>query len=218
MNRDERHDRAPETAPRVLDAEHEIVGPHDPESGGTWIAYRPDGYFGAILNGYFEDSDFAPKKANTKSRGDILLHLLGQSDPERAASELDPSQYLSFRLLIGSPKSQILYQWNHETYGTIDFHASHDNRSHLLSSSSWRQDEVINARKRLFSNWAENYTGDFQQIPDFHYASEPTPEAAPLMMRSYSGTKSITTLQISKESISMDYEPIQGAVTTAVEQ
>ena len=209
MNRDERYDRKPELPPQVIDSESGIWGPIDAESGGTWIAHREDGYWGALLNGYFEDSDFAPSGRDFKSRGFILTDLLKADDPIAAARDLCHRDYLSFRLLVGSRTEHALFQWNHEEFGKIPFHSTHSDRYFFLSSSSWRQDEVVELRKKCFDKWVRGDRSEIDGVPSFHFSTAPRPESAPMMMRDYSRTMSITRVDVDEASITMDYQRVQ---------
>lgn len=203
MNRDERHDRAAELPPQIIRADHTVFGPLDPRSGGTWIAYNDKGFWGCLLNGYVEQE---PLKRNAyESRGQILPNILSQDNPLMAAQTIDSSHYQSFRLLVGSANSHKLFMWDGKNYAETTFHALHEDRVFFLSSSSWRQDEVIAIRKRLFEEWIKNNPNGGSEIPDFHCSQEPHAEAAPFMMRSYSGTKSITAMEISNDNIAMSY-------------
>ena len=54
MNRDEAHSRKPALKPKLMVEESKVYAPIDPQGGGTWIAYNEKGYWGCLLNGYFE--------------------------------------------------------------------------------------------------------------------------------------------------------------------
>jgi hypothetical protein len=203
MNRDERHDRRAELPPRIICADPAISGPLDPESNGTWMAYNERGYWGCLLNGYFEAD--TNSSTGQESRGGILCELLSQRDPLDAAQKIDPSRYPSFRLLVGSAHAHKLLTWDGQNYAQTPFHATHQDRIFFLSSSSWKQDEVIELRKGLFWGWVADNPSAGDEIPSFHFSQEPNPAAAPLMTRSYSGTKSITTMDICAERIAMSY-------------
>ncbi len=218
MNRDERHDRTPELSPRVIKAKNNIFGPVDPVSNGTWIAYNKHGFWGCLLNGYFENENTTPHNNTYTSRGAILPSLLMNDNPLEAAKTITPTNHLSFRLLIGSPTHYALYEWNGQTYREIDFHAHHEERAFFLSSSSWKQDKVIEIRKGIFEQWVSKHTTPPEHIPDFHLDTRPTPESAPLMTRSYSGTKSITALNIENNSVTMHYHKVENQTIISSEK
>ena len=189
MNRDERHDREPERPPAYL-PDAQIIAPIDPPSGGTWIAMREDGHWGCLLNGYMDDGNTTP----TESRGLILPALLHATDPIDAASQLKAQDYASFRLVIGSRDTHILWIWDGVEYRQQPFHASDQDRD-FLTSSSWQQDEVIAKRTALWHSLPATTT----PVPAIHYNRTPELESAPLMYRSYSRTQSITALTIGTE-------------------
>lgn len=203
MNRDERHERAEEKPPQKICDDHSIFGPLDPKSEGTWIAHNDQGFWGCLLNGYFEQDQGGYE--GKKTRGQILPFLLRQDQPLQAIEDLDASEYPSFRLLIGSHDTHRLFVWDGERYSEEEFHASHNDQSFFLSSSSWNQNEVIDIRKALFKNWVEEHSAPNGSVPEFHYTQVPNPESAPLMYRSYARTKSITALDITPDTIEMSY-------------
>ena len=204
MNRDERHDRPKALAPQALSPLNKIYGPLDPPSGGTWIAHNDEGYWGCLLNGYF-DEETMPTPA--KSRGDILLELLKLKDPLSAIADFDPTPYASFRLIIGSPTKHTLWVWNRKDYRPEAFHAEHQNRAFFISSSSWNQDEVIQHRVSLFKDYVQSGSKG-ESLPNFHRSQEPNQQSATMMYRSYSATQSITQLTVTQDSTSMEYQPI----------
>ena len=201
MNRDERLDRPEETPPQEL--RPGIFGPCDPVSGGTWIAHNADGYWGCLLNGYYETEQ--PK--GRKSRGTILLDFLSKQDPFDSVREFDASPYSSFRLVLGSPTQAKLYIWDGCTFSHQDFYASYKDRAYFISSSSFRQSEVIAHRKALFLNAMKEKGEDLQGRLDFH-TTQDNAEIDPLMLRSYSRTKSITIMNIGKANSNFDYASI----------
>lgn len=206
MNRDERHDRSPERPPEILDATHGITAPIDPQSGGTWTAHNAKGYWGCILNGYAE-AEGEPSNAS-QSRGIILPELLRQNNPLQAAANLTPEPFASFTLLIGSPTKHKLFAWDGTTYAERDFHASKNENKFFFTSSSWKQPEVIELRKPIFNAWAEAPSFTDKGSPTLHHSTEPELQSAIMMHRSYSRTKSITSIEVTSDSCKMSYEPI----------
>lgn len=206
MNRDERLERTDETPPQMIDPASGIYGPLDPPSGGTWIAHNQNGFWGCILNGYFEDPD--QPQAPKESRGKILLEILASKDPIKMAKEMDAKRFPSFRLVVGSPLKHHLYVWNGKTYQEQDFHVNYDDQAYFLTSSSWQQERVIDVRKELFEDWIKDQSYQALEVPSLHLCILPDPESAICMKRSYSRTKSITSLHIKPNNIAMDYKAI----------
>ena len=203
MNRDERHDRTPELPPQIINKNPTITAPVDPNSGGTWIAHNDKGYWGALLNGYTPRPDhIAPA---SKSRGGILIDVLGAVDPLQAMQDLDPHPYENFRLVIGNTKTHHMMRWDGTSYKETDFLAVHEDRIFFTTSSSWQQDSVMDIRKKLFEQWLNDQSYHENGVPDFHYSTAPNLESAPLMYRSYSGTKSITAMNVCAGETTMSY-------------
>lgn len=206
MNRDERHDRLAEKPPQILSERFDVYGPLDPVSNGTWVAHNNRFFWGCLLNGYLEEEGAV--FSASKSRGEILLDILSQDDPVAYARDFNALEYSSFRLVVGSTKEHALYVWDGVKYQKSDFHASYKNHAFFLSSSSWRQTEVIESRRHLFENWVQNNDVHGIAVPEFHYSQEPNPESAPMMYRSYSRTQSVTALAVSKSGANMRYERV----------
>ncbi len=193
MNRDERLDREEEKPPQeIADG---IFAPLDPVSGGTWIAHNKAGYWGCILNGYFEEE----QRAGLKSRGQILPNFLSKENPLDNVRELHAQDYPSFRLVLGSPTEVKMFIWDGRNFGQQDFYAAR-NGTMFVSSSSLRQSEIIAHRKNLFLNHKASAI-------QFHTIHE-NPETDPLMLRSYSRTKSITVMNVGEENSNFSYAVI----------
>lgn len=215
MNRDERHDRPSEHPPKVLCDTHRVFGPVDPVSGGTWVAYNERGFWGCLLNGYFEEEGH--DYSGYQSRGGILLEVLSQDDPLAYAAQIDTAGYPSFRLVIGSAAAHKLFVWNGKVYGERAFHARYNDEAYFLSSSSWEQADVIQRRKALFEAWLRENGVPDGGIPSFHYSRAPSPESAPMMHRSYSRTQSITAMDVSESGIEMTYERLENPAFSLAE-
>ena len=223
MNRDEAHSRAEAEAPQILASQYGVYGPLDPQGKGTWIAHNKNGYWGCLLNGYFESQaniqamtlDVKPQKevntATLTSRGLILTALLSTDDPLQAMRDFDPSNYASFRLLVGNDKEFQLMQWDGENYTETKFHDQFMGKAFFLTSSSWQQKKVVQLRSELFKKWAISNLPNldqYQNIPDYHLQSKLPLSQSPFMWRPVSATQSITALRISHQNISMEYQRI----------
>lgn len=210
MNRDEALDRAPELPPAMLDADHGIVAPQDPQGGGTWIAHNGKGYWGCLLNGYAEQHPVVTAEGYT-SRGVILPTLLAAENPFDAVAALQPERFLSFRLVIGSATEIALYCWDGVTLSRQPFAEEITGQAWFLTSSSWNQQAVIDSRSALFRSWMARQAVPFVAttgLPSYHLSSEPTLAMGPFMSRSNARTKSITELTIGAAGAKMDYQVI----------
>lgn len=203
MNRDERHDRQEEQTPQILSQKQKIYGPLDPQSGGTWIAYNNNGYWGALLNGY-HDQDKTSDAAR-QSRGHILLEILQSDNPLTVAETLNPQNYNSFCLIIGNSHTHRLMRWDGRDYHDSDFCTSYDDRIFFTTSSSLDQERVRKTRIQIFQDWTNNihtYHGD---IPSYHFSKDPHLDYSIMMKRSYSMTKSITSISVCDDTMTMSY-------------
>lgn len=217
MNRDEAHSRKPALEPKLLVEESKVYAPIDPQGGGTWIAYNEKGYWGCLLNGYFErptedkESVQSVVAVSYPSRGLILPKLLSSKDPLQAIEQFDPTEYASFRLLVGNAQEFTLKVWDGITYQDATFHHQVMDKAFFLTSSSWRQEEVIEARSALFKAWAKSHITSLDNCsdtPEYHWRSNLPPAVAPFMHRPVSATQSITSLAISSDGIQMGYQSI----------
>ncbi|MGB1077002.1 MAG: NRDE family protein [Bdellovibrionales bacterium] len=195
MNRDERHERKQEKPP-AHHWDNDILAPLDPQSNGTWIAVNTKTKnWGALLNGYTNTAPTNP----IKSRGQILLNLLKEHDPEHELQAMELNSFASFKIIVNAK----LFHWDGETLKQKDFHAQ-NGESFFETSSSYKQNEVIEIRKTLFENWMENGKPlNENGIPALHVNPDPNPETAILMHRDYSRTKSITHLHIGEGAPAM---------------
>ena len=100
-NRDEFY-RRPAAPPAVLARDPLICAGRDLVAGGTWMGRNEAGLLAAITNRY-GSRDSAPPAA--RSRGEIVLRVLGERTAEAAAAwlaALPTERYRAFNLLFGS--------------------------------------------------------------------------------------------------------------------
>lgn len=207
MNRDERFDRDAEAPPQFLNDAKTIIGPYDPVSGGTWFAVNKSGFWGCLLNGYFEEKQNPAHNGNPKTRGTILLDVLSADDPFAQARAIEYEQYRCFRIIVGSADETKLFVWDGDTFKEEPFQKTHEERVFFMTSSSLRQDEIVGLRKNMFSKWAKEWDGQ-DDLPAYHTSQEPSPIEGPLMRREYARTTSITALSVSAEGGEMSYWPV----------
>jgi uncharacterized protein with NRDE domain len=100
-NRDEFH-RRPAAPPAVIAHDPVIFAGRDLEAGGTWMGRNEHGMVAALTNR--RDPAFVPPP-NVRSRGEIVMGLLRQPDPQAAADWLAAQPADAFRpfsLLFGN--------------------------------------------------------------------------------------------------------------------
>ncbi|MBI4082020.1 MAG: NRDE family protein, partial [Candidatus Lambdaproteobacteria bacterium] len=84
-NRDE-HFRRPSAAPALIGRAPRIHAGLDLEAGGTWMGCNEAGLVAALTNRRARER---PAPEGARSRGEIVLALLHQRDPARAAAWME---------------------------------------------------------------------------------------------------------------------------------
>ena len=138
--------------------------------------------------------------------------MLSNKDPLQAIEQFNPTGYASFRLLVGNASAFTLKVWDGVTYTNAEFHHQVMDKAFFLTSSSWRQDEVIAARTELFQSWVKSHIAnldDCSDIPEYHWRSSLPSNMSPFMHRPVSATQSITSLAVSSNKVQMHYQGIE---------
>jgi hypothetical protein len=200
MNRDERHERAPEQPPRAIHGESGRPGwaaPFDGASGGTWIGVNERGVAACLLNGYSPaEADLAGRR-DVPSRGSIIPRILEdrhEGGPARLGHVLDFSAYPSFTLLVASEHGGEILKWRHG--GTIEREPVGTGWT-FLTSSSWNEPDVAAWRRRAFEAWLAAGAATEHGVPAIHvFAPKGEERRAPLMTRERSATRSIAQVRV----------------------
>jgi hypothetical protein len=200
MNRDERWERAPEQAPRVIRGEPgrpAWIAPFDSASGGTWIGVNDRGVAACVLNGYTPGDEPLRGNPAVPSRGSIIPRILEDQDgdgPARIRGALDFSAYPSFTLLVAGAEGGEVVRWRHG--GSITREAVGTGWS-FLTSSSWDEPDVAAWRMRAFDAWRDGGAPTTHELPALHLLAPTGEEArAPFMTRPKSATRSITMVRV----------------------
>lgn len=197
MNRDELRDRAPEIPPAVESDGEDAprrIWPRDGEAGGTWFGAREDGYAACLLNGYRPADESLRGKSGVPSRGEIIPRLLsepGDGPLVAVESRLDPGPYPSFTLLVVGPAASRVVSWRRGE--GIDRHELPAEPWAFLTSSSWREPEVMAWRRDLWSRWLDDGAPMAAGVPSIHLVEVEGREAwSPWMTRERSATRSVS--------------------------
>lgn len=206
MNRDELLERAPEEPPCLHDEGRvKWAGPLDGAGRGTWIGLNEFGVTAALLNRYADagadGADAYAARENTASRpsrGRIIPQALGRGRGRDVLNWIegpfDPTPYEGFTLLVAWPGGARLFLW--KGAGTLVAREA-AKPWEWLSSSSWRQPEVLDWRRRLFDEWLATGEAFRGPLPAYHLMQPPGREAwSPLMRRDYASTRSITQVEV----------------------
>lgn len=210
MNRDDVAAR-PEAPPRLWTNEGAgFAAPVDLEAGGTWIGVNARGVVACLLNRY----DTAQK--GERSRGGVVVAAMAGLDAPRAAGcieALDHRLYAPFTCLVVSQSECQRIDWNGGCCTRTPVKAT---APWMITSSSWRIDEVRARREALFAaRMSKGPTG--AALSAFHCRRRPGEEAwAPMMWRETSQTKSITQVRIEAANIEMRYWRRESAIANGL--
>jgi uncharacterized protein with NRDE domain len=153
-NRDEHIDRHKAYAPAFETLNNKkVIFPKDPKAGGTWFAAADNGNIAVLLNGGFVKH--IPKPPYRKSRGLVLLDIIGADDPldlykETSLDNIEPFTTVLFQ-------QGILYElrWDGEKKHKLELDST---GKYIWSSATLYSSDVINYRKHLFDKFI-NETG-----------------------------------------------------------
>ena len=200
MNRDEFRARVPELPPARWSSG--LIAPRDGLGQGTWIGVMPDGAWACLLNSY----EPVNVSARRPSRGLLVPAILAANDPEQLLHNLDLSNYMPFRLLVGSKMDAALHHWDGKTLQRRAI----STMPYFISSSLWQAERVLAERATTFKMWQQaNMPHDRLGRPLLHLWQEPqSPETGILMERSETHTTSMTQLRLgSGQSQDVQYWP-----------
>ncbi|MDZ7816746.1 MAG: NRDE family protein [Planctomycetota bacterium] len=209
MNRDELIERDEEEPPRIRTLENGLnwLGPLDPPSTGTWFGVNEKGVAACLLNRYVE-REHEPDEP--QSRGALPLLALSRGNLSDAwefvEKDLDLSAYRPFSLILISVAQTVVLAWEGDT---IDVSASGEKTFHY-TSSSWKREDVLAWRQKMFEHWVENGCKFTGKLPNHNILCPKGKEAwAPLMRRSYARTRSICQARIAadRSEVNVHYWP-----------
>ncbi|HLF50818.1 NRDE family protein [Flavobacterium sp.] len=168
-NRDEKVIRPSAIEPRNYSINNKnIIFPKDPKAGGTWYAVDENGTVLVLLNGASEKHKvILPYR---KSRGLIVLDLIGSLNPLEHWQEFDLDNIEPFTLVLF--QNQKLYQlrWDGEEKETTNLDIS---QNFVWSSSTLYPKEVRETRSQWFYSFLETkseITAD--EMLNFHRYTE----------------------------------------------
>lgn len=151
FNRDELKTRLPELCPAVCVREGvKYIAPQDTDSGGTWILVNENGLTVGLLNQYPANakSPLTPRV----SRGVLMKSLADCQTVQEVGERLavaDLAHSMPFMIFAISVEAGAMV-W---TWDTHVLHRMEDAESQLPhTSSSFRTEEVVRARRHLFLN------------------------------------------------------------------
>ncbi len=184
----------------------ELWYPKDGKAGGTWIGTSSKNRLICLLNGGFEyHTSLSYYK---KSRGLIVKELLKVDNIRRGFEEIDLDGVEQFTLTI--------VDWN-QTLELIEF-VWDGKQKHtktmpqepaIWSSSTLYDNHIKQLRKDWFADWQKENEFNTRSILEFHHtAGIGDPRIDVLMDRKLGGTVSITSVQKTVDSLTLDYKDV----------
>lgn len=205
FNRDESRERPVGLPPEIIETNSiGYVCPRDPVGGGTWLLVNQYGLSLGLLNYYEAQMDYQPE--NPESRGRLPIQFVScrdTADVKTAINKTDLSRYPPFHLLgVDRNVEAVLVTWNGVTVRT-----HYPEIEDLpISTSSFKTDEVIAARKQLFKETTRAKLSEDHALDQFHTSKRPTPDThAVLMTRPNARTVSITHVKVEKDRAWLNY-------------
>jgi hypothetical protein len=209
MNRDELRSRGREIPPALLaTSDTAWIGPIDSDADGTWIGTNEYGLTACLLNAYFPIGAMPEAiQRGARSRGVIIPELLANQSLRQAESwihtELVPTQFAGFMLLVVAAESCVHYLWPGE--GDLQ-RVPHNDEWTCLTSSFIDSSDAESWRYSSFQSWLDRGAICDFGLPRFHMQRDAGKESlSPLMERSYSVTRSITQVLADIDMIDVRY-------------
>ena len=197
-NRDEQVER-PSLEPRnyTLGNKH-VFFPKDPKAGGTWFAVSENADVIVLLNGASEKHDWNPPYR--KSRGLIVLELIGADSPMAAWNAIDLDNIEPFTLVLYEKQRLFQLRWDGFEKESAERDAM---RNYIWSSSTLYPQNVREARAQWFERFL--YTKpEVNETDMFHfhrYTEDANQENGLVMDRGFLKTLSITQTVIEQNKV-----------------
>ncbi len=208
FNRDEKRGRARGKPPEIFQGGGGavVLGPVDPEAGGTWLGVNAGGLIAGVLNFYPHHQG---EISGRRSRGCLLLDLLrsssGTADVFTALGRpeaLRPYRgFILFALDRRGPPSAAA--WDGDALKRVPM----DPVSGMLTTSSWEPGHCRRVREAIFAGLGP----DEAALRRAHTVFDPRePGASPLMVREDAATDSITGIELGKEEARLHFAEVRG--------
>ncbi|MDC6384297.1 hypothetical protein D2V93_00225 [Flagellimonas taeanensis] len=140
-----------------------VLFPKDPKAGGTWFALNDNGAIAVLLNGAFVKHSSNGNYA--KSRGLVLLDIIGSEAPLTMLSEIDLYNIEPFTLVLFHAHL-LEFRWDG---GQKYFRPLDKSKSHIWSSVTLYDDAVIGRRASLFDGFMKRtHPIEASDVVDFH--------------------------------------------------
>lgn len=180
-----------------------VIFPKDKKEGGTWYVVDEASNLIVLLNG--ADEKHVPKENYRKSRGLIVLELIGGNSPIEFWETIDLENIQPFTIVLFENQRLYQLQWNETKKSTIELDI---NQSHIWSSTTLYSKEVREKRKDWFYNFLDTKPQvDENEMFNFHrYTEEKNLENGLIINRNnFLKTLSITQTVIENNKVEIHY-------------
>ncbi len=151
-NRDEKVLRGGALAPKVAIVNgKKIIFPRDAKAGGTWFAASEDGNVAVLLNGAFQDH--LKKENYRKSRGLIMLDIIGADAPHQEFETIDLENIEPFTVILNADQKLFQLVWDGDKKNRTELDTNMD---YIWSSVTLYSSEIIYQRQQWFKQFLLN--------------------------------------------------------------
>ena len=180
-----------------------VFFPKDPKAGGTWFAVDENSNVLVLLNGA-EEKHILKEKYN-RSRGLIVLELIGETSPLEMWQTIDLENVEPFTLVLFEDQKLYQLRWNEIEKTTLELDVT---QNHIWSSSTLYSKEIREKR----ANWFYNFLDAKPEVNEaelfnFHrYTEEENTEHGLVINRNDAlKTLSITQAVVEKNKVQMTH-------------
>ena len=169
-NRDEKVSRGKAIPPKKYEIKGKtITFPKDTTAGGTWVAHDEKSIF-VLLNGANEKHK--PTGNYKKSRGLIVLDLIGSENPIEEWKNIDLENIEPFTIVYFDGEHLVQWQWN-----SVEKTTKHFNKEepHIWSSATLYEPEIRVERASWFAQFhQEKESISSEELLHFHQFEQAT--------------------------------------------
>ena len=178
-----------------------VFFPKDPKAGGTWFAVDENSNVLVLLNGA-EEKHILKEKYN-RSRGLIVLELIGETSPLEMWQTIDLENVESFTLVLFEDQKLYQLRWNEIEKTTLALDVT---KNHIWSSSTLYSAAIREKRANWFNTFLDTKPEvNEAELFNFHrYTEEENTEHGLVINRNDAlKTLSITQAVVEKNKVQM---------------
>lgn len=207
-NRDEQVLRPALEPRRYVIGNKNVFFPKDPKAGGTWFAVDENANAIVLLNGASEKHEWNPPYR--KSRGLIVLDLIGSQSPISEWKSIDLENIEPFTLVLYENQKLHQLRWNGSQKETAVLDGSRD---YIWSSSTLYPQHIRQQRAEWFSHFLETKPDvNEAEMFNFHrYTEDANRENGLVINRNdFLKTLSITQVVIEHNKVNLMHHDLLG--------